>query len=251
MILRRIIEHVRKQEWTAIGIDFLIVVFGVLLAFQITDWNTRRAEAKRADAALVALVGESREAIADLEEQVATTDLSISQQRASIEAILAGALPAGMSQAEFVSGVTLTRRFIRPAPPRSVYDGLLANGDISLIRDEAVIRQIARFYANVDSVQDYTSRMAASSAAEYHPAIRSHYDPSAPDLRRQDADFAELAADPQFAEDFVDNLRSVVAVQNARRGLLRSAVETYALLCTASGDPCADLPELQAGIGAE
>ena len=32
MILRRIIAHFRKQEWTAIGIDFVIVVVGVYLA---------------------------------------------------------------------------------------------------------------------------------------------------------------------------------------------------------------------------
>ena len=35
MILRRIIAHWRKQEWTAIGIDFLIVVVGVFLGLQV------------------------------------------------------------------------------------------------------------------------------------------------------------------------------------------------------------------------
>ncbi len=29
MILRRVIAHFRKQEWTAIVLDFLIVVVGV------------------------------------------------------------------------------------------------------------------------------------------------------------------------------------------------------------------------------
>ena len=29
MILRRVIEHVRNQQWTAIGIDLVIVVVGV------------------------------------------------------------------------------------------------------------------------------------------------------------------------------------------------------------------------------
>ena len=36
MILRRVIEHVRDQSWTAIGIDFLIVVIGVVVGFQVT-----------------------------------------------------------------------------------------------------------------------------------------------------------------------------------------------------------------------
>ena len=44
MILRRIIAHFRKQEWTAIGIDFLIVVVGVFVATQVTEWNTARLE---------------------------------------------------------------------------------------------------------------------------------------------------------------------------------------------------------------
>ena len=44
MILRRIIAHFRKQEWTAIGIDFVIVVLGVFVATQVSEWNTARLE---------------------------------------------------------------------------------------------------------------------------------------------------------------------------------------------------------------
>ena len=31
MILRRVIEHVRKQEWTSIWIELVIVVVGVFI----------------------------------------------------------------------------------------------------------------------------------------------------------------------------------------------------------------------------
>jgi hypothetical protein len=37
MILRRVIQHVRNQEWTAIGIDFLIVVFGVFMGIKVAN----------------------------------------------------------------------------------------------------------------------------------------------------------------------------------------------------------------------
>jgi hypothetical protein len=47
MILRRVIAHFRRQEWTAIFLDFIIVVVGVLMAFQITAWNEARAERER------------------------------------------------------------------------------------------------------------------------------------------------------------------------------------------------------------
>ena len=50
MILRRVIAHFRKQEWTAIAIDFGIVVLGVFVANQVTVLNQqpleRRAEAE-------------------------------------------------------------------------------------------------------------------------------------------------------------------------------------------------------------
>lgn len=49
MILRRVMERLRKQEWTAIAIEFAIVVLGVFLGLQANNWNQaaidHRAEA--------------------------------------------------------------------------------------------------------------------------------------------------------------------------------------------------------------
>ncbi|NNU16531.1 hypothetical protein HK107_09385 [Parvularcula sp. ZS-1/3] len=42
MILRRVMEHVRTQNWFAVGIDFVIVVVGVFLGIQIGNWNEAR-----------------------------------------------------------------------------------------------------------------------------------------------------------------------------------------------------------------
>ncbi|MEX0644273.1 MAG: hypothetical protein WD076_03125, partial [Parvularculaceae bacterium] len=48
MILRRVIAHFRKQEWTAIAIDFLIVVVGVFVGIQVSNWNAAQADQERA-----------------------------------------------------------------------------------------------------------------------------------------------------------------------------------------------------------
>jgi hypothetical protein len=42
MLLRRIIEHVKVQNWTAIVIDFVIVVVGVFIGIQVSNWNEGR-----------------------------------------------------------------------------------------------------------------------------------------------------------------------------------------------------------------
>ncbi|MEE2692784.1 MAG: hypothetical protein VX640_14720 [Pseudomonadota bacterium] len=47
MILRRVIEHVKAQNWTAVALDFVIVVVGVFVGLQVNNWNEARGD--RAD----------------------------------------------------------------------------------------------------------------------------------------------------------------------------------------------------------
>lgn len=44
MILRRLTKHVNDQNWFAVGLDFVIVVAGILIAFQITNWSAARQD---------------------------------------------------------------------------------------------------------------------------------------------------------------------------------------------------------------
>ena len=44
MLLRRVTQHVKDQNWFAVGLDFFIVVLGTLIAFQITNWSEARQE---------------------------------------------------------------------------------------------------------------------------------------------------------------------------------------------------------------
>jgi len=47
MLLRNITKHVRDQNWFAVALDFFIVVVGILIAFQITNWGEARGERHR------------------------------------------------------------------------------------------------------------------------------------------------------------------------------------------------------------
>jgi len=48
MLFRRIRDHVANQNWTAVAIDFLIVVAGVFVGTQVSNWNSNRLEQHRA-----------------------------------------------------------------------------------------------------------------------------------------------------------------------------------------------------------
>lgn len=53
MLLRHVTQHVKAQNWFAVGLDFVIVVVGVFIGIEVANWN------------------EERSARAELEEQLA------------------------------------------------------------------------------------------------------------------------------------------------------------------------------------
>lgn len=64
MILRRITRHVKDQNWTAIAIDFSIVVMGVFIGIEVSNWNAERLAQQRQDQIAHALATDLRDAIA-------------------------------------------------------------------------------------------------------------------------------------------------------------------------------------------
>ena len=47
MLLRRYLEHFSTQNWTALVLDFFIVVAGIFLGLQVDGWNESRKDAVR------------------------------------------------------------------------------------------------------------------------------------------------------------------------------------------------------------
>src|SRR5512144_3373426 len=44
MILRRVVEHAKTQNWFAVTLDFFIVVIGVFIAIEVANWNQARQD---------------------------------------------------------------------------------------------------------------------------------------------------------------------------------------------------------------
>ena len=52
MILRRLSQSLKEQNWTAIVIEFILLVSGVFLGIQVANWNAERVDNERAQAYL-------------------------------------------------------------------------------------------------------------------------------------------------------------------------------------------------------
>jgi len=68
MILRRITQHVQDQNWTAIAIDFVIVVVGVFIGIQVSNWNAGQSARHDYRMALERYAAEIDANLADLQD---------------------------------------------------------------------------------------------------------------------------------------------------------------------------------------
>lgn len=68
MLLRRVIEHVKSQNWTAIFLDFVIVVSGVFIGIQVANYNTTQGERREYEMALERFRQESSTNLVNLKE---------------------------------------------------------------------------------------------------------------------------------------------------------------------------------------
>jgi hypothetical protein len=74
MILRRLTQHIKDQNWFAVGLDFVIVVVGILLAFQITSWSEVRGEKVALARAEVAIAGDLIDNYINAKERIALSE---------------------------------------------------------------------------------------------------------------------------------------------------------------------------------
>ncbi len=74
MFLRRITQHVRDQNWLAVGIDFLIVVVGVFIGIQVANWNAERQAQDRRAMVTQALLADLKDA-ANVQQAVIATPI--------------------------------------------------------------------------------------------------------------------------------------------------------------------------------
>ena len=70
MLLRRMIEHVKAQNWTAVALDFVIVVVGVFMGLQVQQWAQTRDDRAEEVRYLRALANDMDASITFAREQI-------------------------------------------------------------------------------------------------------------------------------------------------------------------------------------
>jgi hypothetical protein len=143
MLLRRVTEHVREQNWTAIAIDFAIVVLGVFVGIQVANWNAEREDRQRGVEFAERLRVDLRDERLLYEFMVAYYS-DVRDAANSAVAALDGQAP--LSNHDLLVNAYRATQYSQGARRRSTYDELVSTGSLGLIRDQRMLRAASQLY---------------------------------------------------------------------------------------------------------
>jgi hypothetical protein len=146
MVIQRIREHATTHNWFAVGVDLAIVVLGVFLGTQVSNWNDERLERAHARDYRLQIIDELRSNEQDLDARKAY----YRQARNHALATLAGLdRPLSMrGEAFVVDAYQASQVWLRPVI-RSGYDEMSGAGLSSKIGDRATRSRLTTFYSQI------------------------------------------------------------------------------------------------------
>jgi len=213
VILRRVIAHFRKQEWTAIFLDFVIVVAGVFVGLQVNNWNAARADEAIAARHLTEIAEDLRAHLVMHEELYGSALARI----AAVDYIYNKAFGRALPRTLVLGVESWTAPEVPLYPPeklnnlmgsinlvritvgtRSGYESLISSGHLSLIANKALARSLQLYYGTYDDLLDTGNGVfrafRTDGAAIYQARGISVFDERPPEeiiaLARDNPDFA-------------------------------------------------------------
>lgn len=155
MILRRLSQSLKEQNWTAIVIEFVLLVVGVFLGIQVANWNAERV----ADIQSKVFTERLR---ADLKIEAWNYEFMIQyfgEVHANAEKTLAAIEgKAALSNEQLIIAAYRATQYNVPSRRRAAFDELTSTGNITLIKDQKLRDAASMIYANNSILDTFVSK---------------------------------------------------------------------------------------------
>lgn len=252
MILRRLTQNLKEQNWTAIGIELVILVLGVFIGIQVSNWNEDRETDQRA-------VVFTQHLIEDLREEAWGYQLMIEynqqvrENAERAEGALTGAVPLD-DEALLVAAYRATQ-YKQKLRRGATYEELISTGAIGLIRDRA-LRDLAMRVYSMPTVDNFVregmdSRYRQAFRMSVPIAVQRTLAQTCGDKITPVGDYAALAhsLDYPCQTDLPEEaIREAVAALRGNPMLLPALRQRAADIATRLGDMLTNNSEIRKGL---
>ena len=144
-MLRHVIVHLRRQDWTAVFIELVVVVVGVFIGVQASNWNEQRETDQKAAIFSERLKADLREEAWGYAMNIGYFDQVQTNARRAADA-LTGRIP--LSDEALLIAAYRATQFNGNTRRRATYDELISTGEIGLIHDAALRDLAMRVYTD-------------------------------------------------------------------------------------------------------
>jgi len=155
MILRRVAEHTKAQNWFAVTLDFLIVVVGVFIGIEVANWNEARQDRQEERRYYTQLLVDLRADLETLAEAEKRADRHDEAAQMVIDR-LDGA-PTRASPGRLARAIQLAGWIYIPHASRGTYDELISTGNLGLLRNSQLKSEIASYYEDFEENRQWDS----------------------------------------------------------------------------------------------
>ncbi|MFT3896425.1 MAG: hypothetical protein QM719_01795 [Thermomonas sp.] len=145
MILRRLTQSLKEQNWMAIVIEFVLLVIGVFLGIQVSNWNAERETRQKSAVFTERLKADLRAEAWRYRFLLAYYQDVHDDAEAAADA-LSGKAPLSNGQL-LVNAYRATQYKQQGAGSRATYDELISTGNIDLIEDRKLLALAMRAYS--------------------------------------------------------------------------------------------------------
>lgn len=145
MRFRRISAHLKEQNWTAVLLDFVIVVFGVFVGLQVSNWNEARHDTARGNEYLERIEADLMSDVAALDRRSVFWNDVVGYGTAALNFAENGKLKNG-SAWETLLAFYQASQIWSYTTSDGTYRELIAAGDLGLVSDPDLRGSLADYY---------------------------------------------------------------------------------------------------------
>lgn len=241
MILSRISRALKDQNWLAVGIEFVIVVAGVMLAFQVTQFSQDHAEAQRRAVALDRLHDEVETSTGVLMMFVRIYEELNTDRTEALERLQAGDFD-GMDEEAMTDALVALALFPAFSPPEGVYNEIVTSGMLSGLGDTTFRDALSRYQSSVVFLQGQIDYFRLLSTAEpgmdSFPSVWLEFDPASSRGRRHIVDWLAAADDPDLYQHVLNGNNRMRAMESWWRDTLDAALALCAETARLTDQAC-------------
>ena len=143
-MLRRIVANLRRQDWTAVIVELVIVVLGVFIGLQVQEWAAAHAEQRRADVLLQQLRGDLDSERDNLKGYLDYQQVTAAYARTAIQGLEA---PGSVDPQTWVTSIYQASQVVTVQGYRATFDEMKSTGAIDLVRDARLRALLIGYYS--------------------------------------------------------------------------------------------------------